>query len=97
MNINIIQKNNGLDYLIFREGQNNTVEIYDIAVNSKRRVGVGSEMINELKEQNKNIFAFMRKSNLIAKAFYENNKFKAYHIPKFYPDEDAYLMLWSER
>jgi len=95
--MNIIKRNKGLDYLVYREGQNNTIEIYDIAVNSDRRLGVGSNMIDELKTQHKNIFAFMRKSNLIAKAFYEKNKFKAYHIPRFYPDEDAYLILWSEQ
>ena len=92
-----ITRNKGKDFLVYREGQNNTTEIYDLAVMSERRKGIGTELIDELKSKGGNVYAFMRRSNGRAKAFYENNGFRAYHIPRFYPDEDAYLMLWSEQ
>ena len=90
-----ITRNKGKDYLVYREGQNYTTEIYDLAVMSERRKGIGTEMINKLKEKGGHLYAFMRYSNHRAKSFYEKNGFVAYHLPKFYPDEDAYLMLWS--
>jgi len=93
-----LTRNKGKDYLVYREGQNDTTEIYDIAVTSNRLKGVGTELIDELKEKTKgNLFAFMRKSNLIAKAFYLKNGFDVHHIPKFYPDEDAYLITWKRK
>lgn len=90
-----LSRNKGKDYLVYRVGQNNTTEIYDLAVMSERRKGIGTELVSELKKKGGNLYAFMRYTNERAKAFYEKNGFVAHHIPKFYPDEDAYLMLWT--
>lgn len=89
-----ITRNKKKDYLYYREGQNNTVEIYDIAVNSERNKGIGSEMISELKLQGKNIYAFVRESNANARRFYMKNNFTLILIKAFYPDENAYMALW---
>lgn len=86
--------NKGIDFLAYREGQNGTVEIYDIAVMSERRCGYGTELLRKLEEKKKgHIYAFMRASNHKAKAFYEKNGFNGVLIPNFYPDEDAYIMV----
>lgn len=86
--------NKGKDFIVYRNGSNDTIEIFDIAVMSERRKGYGTQLINKLKQKNKNLFAFMRASNENAKIFYEHNGFKSTFINNFYPDEDAYLMLW---
>lgn len=84
--------NKGQDYLIYREGSNNTTEIYDIAVTSERQKGYGTQLIKKLEKKVKgNIFAFMRYSNDKAKIFYEKNGFNGTKIDGFYPDEDAIL------
>jgi ribosomal protein S18 acetylase RimI-like enzyme len=87
--------NQGKDYLVYRYGHNNTVEIDDIAVMSERRKGYGTQLVDRLKKKNKNIYALMRASNDKAKLFYEKNGFKGTLIKRFYQDEDAILMLWS--
>lgn len=86
--------NNGLDFLIYKYGHGNTVEICDIAVISERRKGYGTKMVNKLKKKKKNIYAFMRAENDKARAFYIKNGFVETFIKNFYPDGDAYLMLW---
>lgn len=87
---------NKIDILEYRKGQNNTTEIFDLVVNTQRSRGTGTEMINELKKKvGGNIYAFMRASNNQAHKFYVRNGFTPIRIPNFYPDESAYMMLWT--
>lgn len=96
INMKKLTLNKGKDYLIYREGQNNTTEIFDIAVKSERRAGHGTKLLKLLNRKvNGHIFAFTRESNQVALKFYRNNGFAAYHIPNFYPDEGAYLIIKS--
>lgn len=93
--MNRISKNSDSDYLVWRVGSGETIEIFDIAVNSERRVGVGRSMISELKEivGDKTIFAITREQNEIAHKFYEKNGFTAIMLPKFYEDGDARMYI----
>lgn len=86
--------NKGKDFVVYRNGSNNTIEIFDIAVMSERQKGYGTQLINKLKAQHKNLYAFMRASNKGAYIFYKKNGFTPTIIKNFYPDEDAYLMVW---
>jgi ribosomal protein S18 acetylase RimI-like enzyme len=84
----------GIDFLAYREGQNGTTEIYDIAVMSERRKGHGSKLLRMLaSNKGGHLYAFLRASNHKAKDFYKANGFNGILIPKFYPDEDAYIMI----
>jgi ribosomal protein S18 acetylase RimI-like enzyme len=89
--------NKGLDYVVYKIGHNSTIEIEDIAVTSERRVGYGTRLINHLKKRHCNLYAFMRVSNDTAYRFYLKNGFKPTLVRNFYPDENAYLMLWWVR
>lgn len=90
------------DYLIFREGSGHSIELYDIAVNSARRVGRGTLLLwcmfsefdchsrfDRTPEQPlRNVFAFVRGSNRKAHQFYLKNGFQHLSsIPQFYSDE----------
>lgn len=90
---------NATDFLEWREGMGNTVEIYDIQVNSERGKGIGRNMFEKLKAMNpgKNIYAFTRKSNFIAQDFYRALRFEKSYAPGFYPDESAYLFIYRQR
>lgn len=83
---------NGRDYLLWRYGMGDTLEIVDIAVYSGRRKGVGRSMIDEL-EKDKTIYAFCRSTNIEAHKFYKKLGFKRRFLPKFYPDGDAYIFI----
>lgn len=91
-----IELNNGLDYLEFREGSGRTIEIFDIAVRSIRRKGVGTNLIGQLlyvrtPKETKNIWAFVRSDNEGAIEFYQALGFKiSPMISNFYaPGEHA--------
>lgn len=83
--------NNEQDYLVYeiRPG-GNVVEIIDIAVNSERRKGYGTKMINTLIESLKDkapfhLYLFTRRSNQVARSFYESLGFRVITIlPEFY-------------
>lgn len=89
-----IYLNGGKDYLSFREGSGGTVEIFDIAVNSERRKGVGKKLVNILlnqldKEADKppTVFAVCRSTNKIAHLFYEAVGFRIVaNLFDFYKD-----------
>lgn len=62
------------DYLYYRAGSGNTVEIYDICVGSERRTGVGRRLLMELFRElapTMSVWAFTRADNQIAHEFYE--------------------------
>jgi ribosomal protein S18 acetylase RimI-like enzyme len=87
---------NEVDYLEWREGSGGTVEIYDIAVLSKRHQGVGRSLIEELKDQVRGkthlIFAITRRSNHGAQKFYGKVGFrKLARLERFYVGEDALI------
>lgn len=92
---------NEVDRLVYREGAGDTVEIFDISVNSEVRRGIGTRMINTLKKQfpNKHIFAITHSHNLIAQEFYKSNGFVGTLLPNFYPifspypTGDAYMFI----
>lgn len=87
------------DYLYYRKGSGDTIEIYDIAVKSGRRGGVGTRMFNELieKEDPERVFAITRRSNRIAQKFYQSLKMGGMKLPAFYPDEDAIMYVWRKQ
>lgn len=86
-------------FLEWREGSGGTVEIYDIAVNSERRKGIGRAMIKELAEAypGYTIFAFTRASNAVARLFYEALGFQGTVVEKFYQGDPAMLYVkWAK-
>lgn len=71
------------DYVIWRNGSGGTVEILDIAVQSKRGIGRGKLLIetlfaeiNRIHEDNPLVFAITRSSYPIAQQFYEHLGFR---------------------
>lgn len=85
---------NQVDHLIWRFGQGNTAEIFDIVVYTERNKGVGTSMvkqaISELRKfKVRRLFAFTRKENHSAHGFYEKLGFVGTDVPNFYPDGDA--------
>jgi ribosomal protein S18 acetylase RimI-like enzyme len=69
-----IELNGGQDFLEWRRGSGNTIEIYDIVVNSERRTGKGRLMLSMLlravRPQDATVFAITRTENKIAQDFY---------------------------
>lgn len=90
---------NHLDYLFYRKGSGDTVEIYDIAVKSDRRRGKGTEMFNKLIDITKaeRVFAITRRSNHGAQKFYQNLSMEGVILPGLYPDEDAIMYIWQSK
>lgn len=81
------------DYLIYREGSGDTIEIFDIVVNSKRRCGIGKSMIRKLMASiprgTKLVWAITRSENFIAQQFYESERFRIIAVLReFYKDGD---------
>jgi len=86
--------NKGKDFLVYRLAQGDTVEIDDIAVNSERKKGIGTKLINMLEKeigQGTKLYAFARHENKIARMFYTKNGFVATTLVNFYPDGSAFL------
>lgn len=90
---------NQKDYLHYRKGSGDTIEIYDIAVRTERGKGTGRNMFKSLLKVTKpeRVFAITRKSNHIAQKFYEALGFKGYDLPEFYPDESAMIYIWVKQ
>jgi len=73
----------GSDHLLWRTGSGGTVEIYDIAVMSERRKGVGRGMVAELLRSlppTTIVFAITRADNEIAQQFYEALGFRTVNV-----------------
>lgn len=86
------------DYVEWRQGSGNTVEIFDIVVGSERRKGRGRKMIEKLvnkihaaEEPETMVFAITRIGNIIAHQFYEACGFRIVgRLHNFYRDENGY-------
>lgn len=96
---NMIELNDGLDWLVWRSGSGPTVEIYDVAVNSARRQGFGRRLVDKLLEavprSTKSVWAVTRANNIIATEWYAALGFSAAAVLEgFYGDgEDAVMYL----
>lgn len=89
----VIETNEGKDFLAYeKKGDANTVEITDIAVNSNRRTGIGTSLVNKLIEMSDkpcNIYVLCRRDNRIALKFYLSNQFTILSpLMDFYIDRD---------
>lgn len=79
------------DYLMWRKGSGNTVEIYDIAVYSERRNGNGRLLVNYLIDHlppgTRTLWAITKADNFIAQQFYESLNFRVIGtLRSFYQD-----------
>ena len=87
------------DYLDYRLGMGDSVEIYDIAIHSERRRGRGRQLVNLMLENvranyptTRQVFAITRISNTIAHEFYEALGFNIIgRLHYFYVDEHALM------
>jgi len=87
-----IELNGGQDFLVWRLGSGNTVEILDIHVGSRRRRGIGRRLVNMMLARiPKNIvmvYAITRTENFIAQEFYEELRFRVIApLRHFYRDQ----------
>lgn len=98
------------NYLDWRPGSGNTVEIFDIHVRPQdRRHGHGKLMVIKLIRECTSrgaatVYAITRASNFMAQEFYESMKFRAVPLRGFYKDEplasgrpytDAIMYVWD--
>src|SRR5437016_3726383 len=88
--------------LIYRRAPGGTAEIVEIEVQSEcRRTGVGRELLNamlvELPDDVAGVFAFTRRSNHIARHWYEALGFRGTFIADFYGDDDRDAVLYTKR
>lgn len=88
---------NKIDYLEYRKGMADTLEIYDIAVMSERGKGIGTSLVKELikKENPKIVYAFCRESNKLAHSFYRKFGFKGTVINNFYGEESGIIFVYE--
>lgn len=99
--MNRIELNDGQDFLVWREGSGDTIEVFDIAVNSERRKGTGRRLMEALFRKvgpGKRVFAITRATNLIAQLFYERLRFDGIPLRRFYSsdkDVDAVMYVRS--
>jgi ribosomal protein S18 acetylase RimI-like enzyme len=93
----LITKNNGLDIIDFRQGKENTWEIFDIKVTSTRRKGIGRALVEEMIEtvNPRIVYAFTREENLDARAFYKAVGFNEILIPNFYQEGNAIMVIYE--
>lgn len=79
-NLQTITGTDPRDWLKWRQGSGNTVEIYDIVVGSERRKGFGRALVYKLYKQvppgTNLVWAITRASNQIAQLFYEELGFR---------------------
>lgn len=88
--------NDGQDFLVYRDGGGETIEVFDIAVNTERRVGTGTKLMEKLEKKLKkgtHIHIFARHENTRARQFYKKHGYHPITIVGFYPDGDANLYL----
>lgn len=88
---------NKVDKLVYRKGMEDTIEIYDIVVRSERGKGIGKSMVEEMiaLENPYIVYAFTRKTNEIARAFYQALGFTEIKIPRFYKGEPAIMVIYE--
>jgi ribosomal protein S18 acetylase RimI-like enzyme len=90
---------NHFDFITYRQGSGNTVEIFDIQVGTERGEGKGTRLVQKLvrilKENHPEIsllFAITRENNFIAREFYSSVGFKIISLlPHFYKGENVEL------
>jgi len=93
-------KRNKVDFLEWRMGKGGTAELFDIAVMSNRRKGVGREMITEMENAAKKkgvsrVYGFVRTENAVAREFYKKLGYKEVLLENFYPDGHAMIIMKS--
>lgn len=88
---------NKVDKLVYREGMEDTIEIFDIVVRSERGKGIGKSMIEEMisLENPFIVYAFTRKTNEIARAFYKAIGFIEIKIPRFYKGDPVIMVIYE--
>lgn len=80
---------NDVDRLEYRSAGGETIELFDISVNSERRKGIGSQLLKLFEKEVRKIgceriTAITHKSNEGAQKFYESNGFVGIPLPNFY-------------
>lgn len=76
--------------LVYRDGQDDTAEIFDIFVEEGYRGrGVGRELVDRLLAEFRSVFAFTRETNEGAMRFYRALGFSEVRVPGFYRGMDA--------
>ena len=92
-----ITQNNGLDFIQYRAGKDNTYEIFDIKVGSERTKGIGRELVQEMikKANPRIIYGFTRASNENARLFYKALGFREVELKNFYENEDAIMIIYE--
>lgn len=80
------------NFLVWRKGSGDTVEIYNLHVRAEdRRKGFARRMVNELLNKLpvsvRTVYAITRASNLTAQQFYEEMRFRPIPLRDFYKDE----------
>lgn len=86
--------NKGQDVLVYRDGGGDTIEVFDIVVNSERKVGNGRKLMEMLEEKvgkGTHIHIFARHQNIVARQFYKKMGYNPILIQNFYPDGHANL------
>lgn len=95
--MNRVTLNDERDYLEWRQGSGDTLEIYDIVVGSERRKGKGRLLVQTVlglckPYGAKLLWAITRASNGIAQDFYSGVGFRVIaRLNKFYQGEDAIM------
>ncbi len=84
-------------YILFNHYDENT-EILMMGVWHKfMRIGIGTDLINMVKNISNTITLEVRKSNERAIGFYERNGFVLFkQMEKYYEDEDGFYYLWKK-
>lgn len=92
------------EYLDWRQGSGDTIEIFDIHVPSeRRRMGLGRQLVYKLIDHHlppgtKKVWAITRSTNLIAQDFYNELNFRAIPLREFYGNYrnvDALMFVWD--
>lgn len=93
----IVLDNDPRDYLVWRQGSGDTIEIYDIAVGTERGVGKGRRLVELLLHRvpadTTMVWAITRRSNRIAIDFYRAMGFKQLaKLVEFYGEKQDAVM-----
>lgn len=82
--------------LIYRPGQDGTVELYDLFVTEEnRRKGVARKLVQTvMKEAFGCVYGFVQIDNPPVHALYESLGFKRVNVPGFYRGVDAYMYVY---
>ena len=96
--MNTIELNGGKDYVKWRIGMAGTAELFDIAVNTERGIGIGTRLVEILIDQLHDLnihtlYAFCRDDNEEAIKFYKKLGFTVSVVHKFYKSGNAVLVV----